>query len=144
MDSVANFEDIPMHSMREDDDDSVLDVTPRAASPSCRASIGESVAPLWSTPLSNITGFTGGTIGLSSVSLLYCVEVNDFCGGVIKGSRNKRFCGRLRNDRTVQSHKTQKVILYRNHLYIRAPRGDQVMSALLIGIQSTREPAQKT
>lgn len=94
----------------------------------CLPRVGLHLVSLRPTPLLNITGFMGGAIGLSSVRLLYFVEVDDFCGGFIKGSGNKRFCGRLRNDCTVQSHKTQKVILYRNHLYICAPRGDQVMS----------------
>jgi hypothetical protein len=62
------------------------------------------------------------------VHLLYWVEVNDYCDGVIRASGNERFCGRLRNDCTVQSHKTQKVTLLGNHLYIRAPRGDRVMA----------------
>jgi hypothetical protein len=59
---------------------------------------------------------------------MFCVEVDDYCGGVIKGSGNERFCGRLSNACNVQSHKTQKVVLRGNRLYIRAPRGDQVLS----------------
>jgi hypothetical protein len=70
--------------------------------------------------------FNGG--GLSSVRLFYCVEVDDYCGGVINGSGNERFCGRLKKDYAVQSHRAQKVLLQGNHLYIRAPRGEQVMS----------------
>jgi hypothetical protein len=131
MDSVTHFDDILMRPVAEDDDESAMDVTPRALSPSRRGSLGESAATsLWSTPLSGISGLTGGGggIGLSSVRLLYCIEVEDYCGGVIKGSGNERFCGRLSNACLVQSHKTQKVVLIRNHLYIRAPRGDQVLS----------------
>ena len=70
----------------------------------------------------------GGGIGLSSVRLLLCEEVSKYCGGVIRGSGNDMFCGRLKQDCGVQSHKTQKVLLRENHLYIRAPRGDQVMA----------------
>jgi hypothetical protein len=55
-------------------------------------------------------------------------EVEDYCGGVIRGSRNERFCGRVRRECNVQTHKQQKVVLRRNHLYIRAPWGDQVMT----------------
>jgi hypothetical protein len=62
MDYVSNFEDLPMGSVAEGDDGSVMDVTPRALSPSNRASIGESSARLW-TPLSGISGLTGGGWG---------------------------------------------------------------------------------
>ena len=60
--------------------------------------------------------------------LLFCVNVLDYCGGVIKGSGNGRFCGKSRSDCLVQSHKTQKVILQGNHLYIRAPQGEQALA----------------
>jgi hypothetical protein len=61
MDSVSHFDDIPMRPVAEADDDSAMDVTPRVLSPSRRGSIGESAAPsLWSTPLSGISGLTGG------------------------------------------------------------------------------------
>jgi hypothetical protein len=59
MDSISHFDDIPMRPVAEDDDDSAMDVTPRASSPSRRGSLGESAA-LWSTPLSGISGLTGG------------------------------------------------------------------------------------
>jgi hypothetical protein len=60
MDFVSHFDDIPMGSVAEDDADSVMDVTPHASSPSRRASFGESAAPLFSTPLSVMSGLTGG------------------------------------------------------------------------------------
>ena len=67
-------------------------------------------------------------MGLSSVRLLFCEEVGTFCGGVIRGSGSERFCGRLSVECNVRSHKSQKVVLRENHLYIRAPRGDQVLT----------------
>ena len=60
--------------------------------------------------------------------LLFCEDMLAYCGGVIKGSGNERFCGRRRSGCSVQSHKTQKVVLKSNHLYIRAPRGEQGLS----------------
>jgi hypothetical protein len=59
MDSVSHFDDIPMPSVAEDNTDSAMDVTPHALSPSRRASFGDSVAPLFSTPLSVMSGLTG-------------------------------------------------------------------------------------
>ena len=67
-------------------------------------------------------------MGLTSVCLLFCGDVLEYFGGVIKGSGNERLCGRLRSDCSVQSHKTQKVVLRDNHLYIRAPRGEQALT----------------
>jgi hypothetical protein len=61
MDSVSHFDDILMRPVAGDDDDSAMDVTPCALSPSRRGSIGESAAPsLWSIPLLGISGLTGG------------------------------------------------------------------------------------
>jgi hypothetical protein len=60
MDSVSHFDDIQMRTVAEGDGDSVMDVTPHAASPSRRSSFGESAGVLWSTPLSGISGLTGG------------------------------------------------------------------------------------
>jgi hypothetical protein len=60
MDFVSHFDDIPMNSVAEVDDDSVMDVTPHASSPSRQASFGASAAPLFSTPLSVMSGVTGG------------------------------------------------------------------------------------
>ena len=74
MDAVLHFDDIPTRSMRGDDDDSVTDVTIYASSPSRRSSLGESAPLLWSTPLSGISGLTGG-MGLTSVYLMFCVKV---------------------------------------------------------------------
>jgi hypothetical protein len=62
------------------------------------------------------------------VRLLFCEDVSEFCGGAIKGSGNERFCGRRRSECSIQSHKSQKVILQDNHLYIRAPRGEQALT----------------
>ena len=60
MDSVSHFDDLLMRPVAEADDDSVMDVTPHIASPSRRSSFGESAGVLWSTPLSGISGLTGG------------------------------------------------------------------------------------
>jgi hypothetical protein len=63
------------------------------------------------------------------------VEVGNYCGGVIKGSGIERFCGRLRNECAVQSHRAQTVSLQGNRLYIRAPRGEQVMSENSLNVE---------
>jgi hypothetical protein len=70
-------------------------------------------------------------MGLLSVHLFSCVDVDDYCGGDINGSGNEQFCGRLRKDCVVRSHRAQKALLQGNHLYIRAPRGEQVMCDVL-------------
>jgi hypothetical protein len=106
MDEVTHFDVIHMHSVAEDDEDSAMDVTPHASSPSRRASFGESVTPLWSTPLSgisNLTGGGGGTVSFS-VRLLLCKEVDEFCGGAIRGSGNDRFCGKQKADCTISQN----------------------------------------
>jgi hypothetical protein len=63
MDLVTNFDDIPMSSVTEEDDDSLMDVNPHAASPSHQTSFGEWTQQLWSTPPPQ----SG-----SSVHLLFC------------------------------------------------------------------------
>jgi hypothetical protein len=50
MDKVLHFDNLLMHPVAEDNEDSVMDVTPHASSPSHRASIGESA---FVTQLSN-------------------------------------------------------------------------------------------
>jgi hypothetical protein len=73
MDSVSHFDDIPMRPVAEADDDSAMDVTPRVLSPSRRGSIGESATPsLWSTPLSGISGLTGGAGELVYLVFVCC------------------------------------------------------------------------
>jgi hypothetical protein len=60
MDSVSNFDDLPMRPVLGEDDDSVMDLTPHVSSPARRATLGESSSGLWSTPSSGISGLTGG------------------------------------------------------------------------------------
>jgi hypothetical protein len=50
--------------------------------------------------------------GLSSVHLLFCEEVGDHYGGVMRGSGNEQFFGKLSGEYMVQSHKSQKVLLF--------------------------------
>jgi hypothetical protein len=45
MDSVTNFDDLPMHSVAEVDDDSVMEVTPRESSPLPRGLLSVSLRP---------------------------------------------------------------------------------------------------
>jgi hypothetical protein len=67
-------------------------------------------------------------MGLLSVHLLFCEEVEDYWDGVIKGSGNKQFYGRGNHACMVQLLKMQKVVLHGNRLYIRALWGKQVMA----------------
>jgi hypothetical protein len=60
-----------------------------------------------------------------SVKLLWFIEVSPVCGGVIASSGNGRFCVRKSCD--VKSHRSNKILMKDNHLYILGKRKDQAL-----------------
>jgi hypothetical protein len=87
---------------------------PQLVSSQCLCGVHSRLGYLWFNGM-------GRAMGLSSICLLFCMEVNEYCDS----SGNESFGERLSNACSVQSHKTQKVVLReKNHLYIQAPRGD--------------------
>jgi hypothetical protein len=59
------------------------------------------------------------------VKLFLCESVNNPCGGVIINSGNNRFCTKSKCG--VKSHKSSKVVLQDNHLYIMGNRKHQAL-----------------
>jgi hypothetical protein len=68
----------------------------------------------------------GGKSSSVEVQLYWCQEVAEVCHGVIGGMENNKFCTK-RMCRDNKKHKTQKVVLRANQLYIMGTRKDQAL-----------------
>jgi hypothetical protein len=82
---------------------------------------------LFTSPLSTAGSPGGGSFGSrgGGVSLVLCEGSSVVCGGIIRGSDEKRFCCKWANKCQVESHKASKVLYQDGALYIRAARADQ-------------------
>jgi hypothetical protein len=123
MDDVDSFADLDLN------EEVVADVSPAGVTPRFvprAASPGTS--PLFSSPASTMSGLTGG-VGGGNVTPIYCRVISEWCGGAIKGSARgstgDRFCCKLADECTTQSHRTQKVAIREGTLYLQGPRVGQ-------------------
>jgi hypothetical protein len=72
--------------------------------------------PIW------VCGWNGNTM----VTPIYCHLARDWwCGGTIRDWGSGRFCCRRVMDCSIESHKTQKVALKDDTLYLQGPHGGQ-------------------
>jgi hypothetical protein len=90
-------------------------------------STGTSGEGLFSSPSSLASGSTGGVKVGSTLGLVYVGNVLGICGGVIQNSDQRRFCTKAAGTCSTKTHKTARVNLVAETLYVKHSRNGHAL-----------------
>ena len=99
------------------------------------------MSPMFSTPLSAMSGSTRGSGGLATP--IYCRAASDWCGGVIGDSGRARFCCCTPQDCSTVAHAKIKVASKSDHVYMQGPKPGQAQQDPCVPFHLLRVPLDK-